>query len=77
MIKSLKQYSCFARLWVLKYQQSIKETGSAVASNNIIYHSEEELLNDIEVQIKKLIISEDLENDISFEESMNILKGIN
>ena len=77
MIKSLKQYSEFSRLLALDYQNSIKDKGSVVAFNNVRYHSEESLFKDIEIQINKLIISEELENDISLEDAMSILKGTN
>ena len=77
MIKSLKQYSEFSRLWALDYQNSIKDKGSVVAFNNVRYHSEESLFKDIEIQINKLIITEELENDISLEDAMSILKGTN
>lgn len=77
MIKSLKQYAEVGRLWILDYQNSIKNKGSVVAFNNVRYNSEESLFKDIEIQINKLIISEELENDISLEDAMSILKGTN
>jgi len=76
MIKSLKEYASVARLWVIEYEKSILELGITHTLGGT-FTSKADLYSAIESQLKTILNSKELEEDISFESALLILKGQN
>ncbi len=77
MNNSLKKYSEISRLFVIEMERSIKSDGFAKGYNDVIYTDIDKLYLDIENQLKTIISSKELRQDISLESAMHIIKGTN
>jgi hypothetical protein len=77
MNNSLKKYSEISRLFVIEMEHSIKSNGFAKGYNDVIYTDIDKLYLDIENQLKNIISSKELRQDISLESAMHIIKGTN
>lgn len=77
MNNSLKKYSEISRLFVIEMENSIKSNGFTKGYNDVIYRDIDTLYLDIEKQLKNIISSKELRQDISLESAMHIIKGTN
>ncbi len=75
---SLKKYVEIGRVFVAGMENEIKNKGFTIGvANNVRYDNSEKLYDDIEKQLKKFIANGDLNQDISLESAMHIIKGTN